>query len=61
MTEVPAQIAPDGDAEILTAGVSKGLTAIVTAFDVAVKGFAQVAFDVIIQLMTSLFARLPFT
>ena len=61
MTEEPAQIAPDGDAEILTPGVSTGFTAIVTAFDVVVKGFTQVAFDVITQLMTSLFARPPFT
>ena len=58
---MPAQIAPDGEAEILTPGVSTGFTTIVTAFEVAVKGFAQVAFDAITQLTISLFARLPFT
>ena len=61
VTEVPEHIAPDGDAEILTLGVSTGLTDIVILFDVAVTGLVQVAFDVIIQVIISLLANVAFT
>ena len=60
-TEVPAHIAPEGDAEMLTVGVSTGFTDIVTLFDVAVTGLAQVALDVNTQLIISVFARPAFT
>ena len=60
-TGVPEHIAPDGDAEILTLGVSTGLTDIVILFDVAVTGLAQVALDVITQVIISLLARPAFT
>ena len=53
MTEVPEHIAPDGDAEILTLGVSTGLTDMVILFDVAVAGLAQVALEVKSQVITS--------
>ena len=61
VAEVPAQIVFDGDAAILTLGVSTEFTIIVTVFDVAVTGLAQVALDVITHVIKSLFARLPFT
>lgn len=47
VTLVPAQIAPDGDDVMLTAGVTTVVTVITTAFEVAVVGFAHVAVLVI--------------
>ena len=61
VTEVPAHIAPDGFAAMLTVGVSTGLTVIVIVFDVAVTGLAHVEFDTITHEIKSLFARPAFT
>ena len=61
VTDVPAHIAPDGDAAILKLGVSTGLTDIVTVLEVAVTGLAQVALDVITQVIVFPFARPAFT
>jgi hypothetical protein len=47
VTDVPAQIAPDGEAEILTLAGNKGFTVIVIILDVAGLPVAQVAVDVI--------------
>jgi hypothetical protein len=44
-------------AETETAGVTTGLTVMVTGLDVAVAGDAQVAFEVITQVITSPFTR----
>ena len=60
-TEVPEHIAPEGDAEMLTIGVSTGLTDIVMLFDVAVTGLAQVALETISQIIISLLANAAFT
>ena len=49
VTGVPAQIAPAGDAVIVTDGVSCKFTDIVIVFDVAVTGLAQVALETITQ------------
>lgn len=55
VTEVPLQmvVAP---AAMLTEGTTTELTVIVMAFDVAVAGVAQVAVDVITQVITFPFA-----
>jgi hypothetical protein len=42
---------------MLTAAVTDGETAIVTAFDCALAGLAQATEDVMIQVITSLFAK----
>ena len=47
VTEVPAHIAPDGVARIVTLAGRKGLTVIVTVLDVAGLPVTQVAVDVI--------------
>ena len=58
VTDVPAQIAPDGDAAILTLAGNNGLTVIVIAFDVAGDPVRHgVAFDVIDTVITSSSAR----
>jgi hypothetical protein len=51
VTEVPAQIAPDGKAEILTLAGNKGFTVIVIILEVAGLPVAQVAVDVISTLI----------
>ena len=61
VTEVPAHIAPDGNEEIITAGVTVGVTVIVIMLDVAVTGLAHVALDVITQVTTSLLASVLLT
>jgi hypothetical protein len=53
ITLVPAQIAPDGLAPILTNGLTEGLTLIVIVLLPAVAGTAQVALLVMVQLTTS--------
>ena len=58
MTDVPAQIAPDGDAAMLTDGVTLAFTIIVIVFDeatVEVRQFPPVT--VIIQVTASLFNK----
>lgn len=50
---VPLQTGPDGFAEIVTVGTRFGVTVIVTVFEVAVAGEAQVAFEVIMTRTTS--------
>jgi hypothetical protein len=52
VTEVPAQMV-DAEGEMLTDGVTGALTVMVTAFDVALVGVAQLAVDPITQVMTS--------
>jgi hypothetical protein len=47
VTEVPAQIAPDGETEILTLAGNNGFTVIVIILEVAGLPVAQVAVDVI--------------
>jgi hypothetical protein len=47
VTEVPAQIASDGEAEILTLAGNNGFTVIVIILEVAGLPVAQVAVDVI--------------
>ena len=54
VTEVPAQIAPAGEATILTLTGRDGLTAIVIGFEVAGLPDAQVALEVIATVTTSL-------
>jgi hypothetical protein len=49
VTVCPEHTAPDGLAEILTLGVTEGLTVIFTVLDVAVVGLAQLAVEVITQ------------
>jgi hypothetical protein len=56
VTEVPAQIAPEGTAAILTLAGRFGLTVIVIVFDVAGLPVAQVAFDVITTVIASVLA-----
>ena len=51
MTDVPAQIAPDGEAEILTLAGNNGFTVMVIILDVAGLPVAQVAVDVIITVI----------
>lgn len=57
VTEVPAQIEPEGLAAIDTEGVTTGFTIIVIALDVAVVGLAQDELDVKIQVTISLFVN----
>ena len=47
VTEVPAQIAPNGEADILTLAANNGFTVIVIVLEVAGLPVAQVAVDVI--------------
>jgi hypothetical protein len=47
VTDVPAQMAPDGDAAMVTLAGSNGFTVMVIALDVAGLPVAQVAVDVI--------------
>jgi hypothetical protein len=56
VTEVPAQIAPEGTAAMLTLAGRFGLTVIVIVFDVAGLPVAQVAFDVITTVIASVLA-----
>jgi hypothetical protein len=56
VTDVPAQIAPDGEAAMLTLAATTGLTDIVIAFDIAGLPDTQVAFEVISTVIAS-----PFT
>jgi len=51
VTEVPAQIVPDGLAAMLTLTGNTGLTLIVTVFEVEGLLVAQVAFDVNSQVI----------
>ena len=54
VTEVPAQIAPEGTAAILTLAGSFGLTTIVTVFDVAGEPVRHgEAFEVITTVIAS--------
>jgi hypothetical protein len=56
VTEVPAQIVPEGDTAILTLARSNGLTTIVRVFDVAGLPVAHEAFEVKTHIITSPFA-----
>ena len=56
VTELPTQIAPEGEADILTLAGSTGFTVIVIGFDVAGFPDTQVKEDVITTVTTSLFA-----
>jgi hypothetical protein len=47
VTEVPVQIGPDGEAEMLTLAGNNGFTVIVIVLEVAGLPVAHVAFDVI--------------
>jgi hypothetical protein len=55
VTELPAQIAPEGDADILTLTGSTGFTVMVIGLDVAGLPIAQVKDDVKTTLTISLF------
>jgi hypothetical protein len=57
VTLVPGQIAPTGKAAMLTLAGNAEFTTIVTALEVAGDPVAQVAFEVITHVTTSLFAR----
>ena len=57
VTELPAHIAPGGEAVILTLAGSIGFTVIVIGLEVAGFPDTQVKEDVITTLTTSLFAR----
>ena len=57
VTEVPAQIAPEGTAAILTLAANRGLTVMVIPVDVAGLPVAQVAVEVISTVITSPLAR----
>lgn len=57
VTDVPLQIVLPGLAEMLTDGVTNGVTDIVIPVLVAVAGDAQVALLVSTQVITSPFAR----
>ena len=57
VTAVPGHTGPAGAAAIFTAGISSGLTAIVTALDVAVAGEGQTALDVMTTVTISPFAN----
>jgi hypothetical protein len=57
VTELPAQIAPGGDADIFTLAGSTGFTVMVIGLDVAGFPETQVKDDVITTVTTSLFAR----
>ena len=57
VTLVPAHIAPEGAAAMLTLTGRLGLTVMVIVFDVAGFPVGQVALEVRIHLTTSVFAR----
>jgi hypothetical protein len=58
VTEVPAQIAPEGTAAMLTLAVNTGLTVIVMPLEVAGDPAKQgVALEVISTVITSLLAK----
>ena len=57
VTEVPAQIAPEGTAAILTLAANRGSTVMVIPVDVAGLPVAQVAVEVITTVITSPLAR----
>jgi hypothetical protein len=57
VTEVPTQTAPEGDAAIVTAGVTLALTFIAMALLVAVRGEAQGSLLVMTAVTTSPLAR----
>ncbi len=58
VTEVPAQMAPEGTAAMLTLAGNIGLTTIVIPVEVAGEPAKQgVAFDVISTVITSLLAK----
>ena len=57
VTEVPAQIAPDGTAAILTLAGRFALTVIVIPVEVAGLPVAQDRVEVITTVITSLFVR----
>jgi hypothetical protein len=58
VTDVPAQIDPEGIADILTLAGNRGLTVIIIPVDVAGDPVRQgVAFEVSTQVTISLFAR----
>jgi hypothetical protein len=56
VTLVPAQIAPEGEAAMLTLAGRSGLTVIVIAFEQAGDPVAQVALEVSSTVITSPFA-----
>ena len=56
VTELPAQIAPEGEADILTLAGSTGFTVIVIRLEVAGFPDTQVKEDVITTVTTSLLA-----
>ena len=59
LTEVPAQISPDGTAEMVTLAGRFGFTTIVIGSEVAGEPVRQVvAFDVISTVITSPFAKI---
>ena len=58
VTEVPAQITPDGEVDILTLAGNNGFTIIVIVLDVAGLPVAQVAVDVITTVICSPLTRL---
>ncbi len=57
VTEVPAQIAPEGTAATLTLAVNIGFTVIVMPLEVAGLPVAQVSFEVISTVIASLLAK----
>ena len=57
VTEVPAQMAPDGEADILTLAGNNGFTVTGIIFDVAGLPAAHAAVDVIITVICSPFTR----
>jgi len=58
VTGVPAQIVPDGEADMLTLAGNNGFTVIVIELDVAGLPVAQVAVDVITTAICSPLTRL---
>jgi hypothetical protein len=57
VTDVPAQIAPEGTAVTLTDGVTIGFTVIVIPEDIALAGVAHGELDVMIAVTMSPFAN----
>ena len=57
VTDVPAQIAPEVTAAILTLAANRGLTVMVIPVDVAGLPVAQVAVEVISTVITSPLAK----
>ena len=57
VTDVPSQIAPEGDAAMLTLAGRSGLTTIVIVFEVAGLPVAHVAVDVILTEIASPLTR----